>query len=114
MIVLPIWAASKYQKLHWGDEKMKKKMNAWMMAVFLISSVMATPALAAVGSVRTVLCKVKSYDATIVTMACGKRWIKAPRAQLKVNRLKEGNVVGVPLDPKQWKQFQATKVYTLK
>ena len=97
---------------------MSKKMNAMMMAVFFVAGVMATPALAAVGSVRTVLCKVKSYDATIVTLACGKRWIKAPRAQFNPQgaypKDKEGNVVGVPLDPKQWKQFQATKVYTLK
>ncbi len=89
--------------------------KTFKLLVVLVSAFSAwSSAHAAEGAEKVVLCKVKSFDQSSATLSCGKRWIKAPRARIQADRLKERNVVGVSLTQKEWKQFVSTKVYTLK
>jgi hypothetical protein len=90
------------------------KNTVQMLVVMVLGISVMTTAQAAEGQEKVVLCKVKSFDQTTATLSCGKRWIKAPRARIQADRLKERNVVGVSLSQKEWKQFVSTKVYTLK
>jgi hypothetical protein len=82
--------------------------------LIVLSLMVVSVAHADISPNKVALCKVKSFDSSNVTLACGSKFIKAPKTRLKAEKLKEGEVVGVNLDAAEWTKFQKNKILTVK
>lgn len=82
--------------------------------MMLLSLMVVSFAQADISPNKVALCKVKSFDSSMVTLVCGGKFIKAPKSRLKAEKIKEGEVVGVNLDAAEWAKFQKNKILTVK